>query len=159
VWQLKTTKFKCAACGRKFERSIRIECEVGIFQGCPHCGCWDFAKQEYDIFSKEELMQFRALLRETEKMNQKLCELRVDGKAEDTELYELYENNRLRCMGLRMRIETFIFNIEDSQLRQIFSLRYIDGHSWQAVARRMGGITADCARMMHDRYLKKLNEE
>ena len=34
-------------------------------------------------FSKKELMQFRALLRETEKMNQRLCELRIDGRAEN----------------------------------------------------------------------------
>ena len=155
---MKTTKFKCAACGKTFERSIRIECEVGVFQGCPHCGCWDFNKKEQEVFSKEELNQYRALVRETERINQKLCALRADGKDEG-DLYELYENNRLRCMGLRMRIESFIFGIDDSILRQVFTLRYIDGHTWQAVAIRLGGISADCVRIMHDRYLKKVNEE
>ena len=155
---MKTTKFKCAACGRRFERSIRIECEVGVFQGCPHCGCWDFDKDTREIFAKDELAQYRALARETERMKERLCALSADGK-EDTELYEMYENNRLRCMGLRLRRESFIFGIDDSLLRQVMTLRYIDGRSWQAISVRLGGVSPDSLRIMHDRYLKKINEK
>ena len=155
---MKTTNYKCAACGRTFERSIRIECEVGVFQGCPHCGCWDFEEDSREIFAKDELMQYRALARETEKMKERLYALRVDGK-EDSDLYEMYENNRLRCMGLRMRIESFIFGIDDSLLRQVFMFRYIGGYSWQGVSVRLGGVPSDTLRIMHDRYLKKINEK
>lgn len=152
---MQTTKFKCAACGKDFERSIRIECDLGVFQGCPHCGCWDFDKVTRDVMDKSELSQYLILARETARMGEKLGMLEAGGK-QDTELYELYHNNRLRCMSQRMRIESFIFGIDDSFMRQILQYRYIDGLSWNAVAVRMGGYySADYLRIAHDRFLRK----
>lgn len=54
------------------------------------------------------------------------------------------------------KIETFINSIEDAQIRTVFRLRYVNCLSWQQVAVRLGGNTADSVRMMHNRYLQRL---
>ena len=54
-------------------------------------------------------------------------------------------------------LQTFIATIDDSQIRLIFTLRYIDGLSWHQVAWRLGGNTSDSVRMTHNRYLSRLN--
>jgi len=53
-------------------------------------------------------------------------------------------------------LQTFITTIDDSLVRLIFTLRYIDGLSWHQVAWRLGGNTSDSVRMTHNRYLSKL---
>lgn len=53
------------------------------------------------------------------------------------------------------RLHNYIDDIEDSLLRQIFTLRYVKGLSWVQVAHRVGGNTADSCRMMHNRYLQR----
>lgn len=50
----------------------------------------------------------------------------------------------------------YIDTIEDSHIRQIMALRYVDGLSWTQVARRMGGgYTADSVRKAHVRFLAR----
>lgn len=50
----------------------------------------------------------------------------------------------------------YIDNIDDSLIRQIIILRYVNGLTWEQVAASIGGNnTADSVRMMHDRFLKK----
>ena len=59
-------------------------------------------------------------------------------------------------MDKREEIEEYIDNIDDSQIRMIMTLRYINGLSWGQVAEHIGGgNTADSVRMMHNRFLKK----
>ena len=53
-------------------------------------------------------------------------------------------------------LQSFIATIDDSLVRLIFTLRYIDGLSWHQVAWRLGGNTSDSVRMTHNRYLSKL---
>ena len=53
-------------------------------------------------------------------------------------------------------LQTFINEIDDSQVRLIFTMRYLDGYSWHQVAWRLGGNTADSVRMVHNRYLARL---
>jgi hypothetical protein len=49
----------------------------------------------------------------------------------------------------------YIENIDDSLIRQIITLRHIEGLTWEQVAARIGGSsTADSLRKMHDRFLK-----
>ena len=49
----------------------------------------------------------------------------------------------------------YIENIGDSLIRQIISLRYINGLTWNQVAAHIGGNnTADSVRKMAERYLK-----
>lgn len=56
------------------------------------------------------------------------------------------------------RLEDFISSIEDAQIRTVFRLRYVNCLSWQQVAVRLGGNIADSARMMHNRYLQRLEK-
>lgn len=55
-------------------------------------------------------------------------------------------------------LQAFIAQIDDSQIRLIFTLRYMDGLSWHQVAWRLGGNTADSVRMIHNRYLARLEK-
>lgn len=154
---MKTTKYVCAACGKEFEECITLRTDVGEYSGCPHCGCWDFKKEREVILSKKQLKQYIHLVRETAQMEAELSELEKKGE-KNCELYEMYQNNRMRCMALTMKIHTFIFNIDDSLMRQIFEARYIRGMSWAAIAMRVGGYySGDYLRILHDRFLKNMD--
>lgn len=61
---------------------------------------------------------------------------------------------RERCIDEYNRLNSFIANINDSQMRQILSLRYINGLSWQQVAFTMGEKDESYPRRKHDRFLK-----
>ncbi len=53
------------------------------------------------------------------------------------------------------RLNRYIESIPDAQIRQILSLRYVNGFSWQQVAASIGGgNTKDSVRKIHDRFLK-----
>ena len=65
--------------------------------------------------------------------------------------------SRSRAMTEFTQLQTFISEIDDSQIRLIFTLRYLDNLSWHQVAWRLGGNTADSARMVHNRYLARLD--
>ena len=64
--------------------------------------------------------------------------------------------SRKRAMEEFAVLQTFIDQIDDSQVRLIFTMRYLDGYSWHQVAWRLGGNTADSVRMVHNRYLARL---
>lgn len=52
-------------------------------------------------------------------------------------------------------ITKFIAEIPDEELRLIFELRYFRGYTWAEVAKALPtALTADGARMKHDRWLK-----
>ncbi len=54
-------------------------------------------------------------------------------------------------------ISKVIGAIDDSELRLIFQLRYFRGYTWARVAEELPTtLSADGARMKHDRYLKKV---
>ena len=55
------------------------------------------------------------------------------------------------------RLQTYIDSIDDTLLRQIFTLRHVRNFSWVQVAHRLGGNTPDSCRMMHDRYIENNN--
>ena len=74
-------------------------------------------------------------------------------------LCECIEKQRIRVLDEQIRIETRISQIPDSLLRQIFTLRYLEGLSWQFIAQRIGGGNEDSIRMMHQRYLRRLEQE
>ena len=53
-------------------------------------------------------------------------------------------------------IAKLLEGIDDPELRLIFELRYFRGYTWNEVAAHLPTIlSADGARMKHDRYLKK----
>lgn len=56
-------------------------------------------------------------------------------------------------------IEDYISSIDDSLVRQIVRLRFIDGLSWTAVAHRIGGgNTENSVKVVFHRYLKSCND-
>ena len=58
------------------------------------------------------------------------------------------------------QVTTLIEEIPDPELRLIFELRYFRGFTWQQVANGLPTrLSADGARMKHDRYLQKLIPE
>ena len=80
-----------------------------------------------------------------------------------------YEDYQRRIKRLKRRLERrvnelielleetqeYIQSIDDSLIRQIITLRHIDGLTWEQVAARIGGNnTPDSLRKMHDRFLK-----
>lgn len=61
-----------------------------------------------------------------------------------------------RCLDERRRLETYIAGIDDSMIRQIYTLRFISGLPWAQVAASLGGgNTADGVRMICKRYLRE----
>lgn len=51
-------------------------------------------------------------------------------------------------------VEEYIAGISDSRVRRILRYRYLDGMTWQQVAKQMGGnYTADSCRMAHNIFI------
>ena len=65
------------------------------------------------------------------------------------------EKNKMNVMKSN-RLKQYISDIEDNFMRQIMTLRHIDGMKWKQVAMTIGGgNTADSIRKAHSRYLEK----
>jgi len=73
-----------------------------------------------------------------------------------SDLRDHLAKSRARAMDECSKLQAFIAEIDDSQIRLIFTLRYLDNLSWHQVAWRLGGNTADSVRMVHNRYLARL---
>lgn len=80
--------------------------------------------------------------------------------AEIVDLEAIISAKITQCQHERNRLERYIADIPDSNLRMIFTLRFINGLSWVQLAFSIGGdCTADGARMACNRYIKKNNEQ
>lgn len=75
--------------------------------------------------------------------------------ADITALEEIIRDKQTSCLSERVRLEQYIAAIPDSLTRQIFTLRFVECRSWSACAARIGRITADAARMICVRYIRK----
>lgn len=76
--------------------------------------------------------------------------------AEIADLRMVIEQKVGRCLAEQQRLEKYIAGIEDSLIRQIFTCRFVEGLSWQQVAKKVGGHnTADSVRMLSKRFLLK----
>lgn len=76
--------------------------------------------------------------------------------AEIVDLEAIISAKITQCLHERNRLERYIADIPDAYLRQIFTLRFINGLSWVQLAFSIGGdCTADGARMACNRYIKK----
>lgn len=156
---MKTTDYVCNGCGARFDKVGTVFDGIKNREGCPLCGSDGFDKPPNTRISKNELRQYIFLKREIELCGIKLKNLEKESEAYH-EMHELVENNRLRCMALLLKIQGFIYSIDDSLLRQIFEYRYVSGLKWSGVAARLGGyLSEDNVRIMHDRYLKSLETE
>ena len=125
-----------------------------------------------------ELEQLRYLRKEVDMLSQRLAELeraarggvgRITGMpnavrsiqpAKDYALKIIEVSNRLearreRCMALLGEIYAFIDDIDDSLIRQIFTLRYIDGMTWLAMSTKIGCMDESNLRKLHNKYLRE----
>ena len=75
--------------------------------------------------------------------------------AEIIDLKGLIDLNIKKCFYELNRLNRYIDTIDDSQVRMILSLRYINGLNWTQIAASIGGNTSDSVRMIHNRFLEK----
>lgn len=138
--------------------------------------------------TKKELLQYRALKREIQSLERRIERLgiqdgievtdsvigsspnypyikqhcRIEGIIDNGErirhLFWLLKRRKEIANELLVHIEEFIGEIEDSELRQIFQMRYIDGMTWQRVAEEMGEGGEQYPRKKHDRYMERQKE-
>ena len=64
------------------------------------------------------------------------------------------ENYR-RCARLLGELQDYINSIDDSEMRQIFKMHYINGWTWQKIAFRIDSTDESYPRKKHAKYLKK----
>jgi len=80
----------------------------------------------------------------------------ADYAIEMAELRTLIDLNLKKCFYELNRLTRYINAVDDSIMRQILSLRHINGLSWVQIAFSLGGgNTADGVRMLHKRFLEK----
>lgn len=66
----------------------------------------------------------------------------------------MIKNKEEQCVCEYMRLMMYINGIEDSEMRQIMTHRYIEGKTWQQVAFSMGEMDESYPRRKHNSFLK-----
>lgn len=75
-------------------------------------------------------------------------------------LKKSYSEKLKQCFDTMDKLNEFIESIPDSELRMIFSLRYINNMPWQALAWHLGfDGDGSTERKKHDRYLASINQK
>ena len=75
--------------------------------------------------------------------------------AEIVDLEEIISAKIRQCEHERNRLEKYIADIDDSQTRQILTLKFVNGLNWVKTAERVGGgNSADGVRQRVYRYLR-----
>ncbi len=128
--------------------------------------------------TKDELSQIYYLNRETKDLQKKIveindlaksCNTKITGltnvcetskiasmyNTEISDLKELLNSNLKKCLLELKKINQFIQNIDDSQMRLILTYRYIDRLTWQQIAFRIGESDEQYPRKKHNAFLKK----
>ena len=118
--------------------------------------------------TKRRLSQYRDLLREIQQDRLRLAQLAgrlarlnpaglPEGAAlsrDDLADYRArIEENLVRCVAMTEDIQSFINAIEESELRRLFTLRYLNGYTWQKIAFTLGAYDESVPRKKHNRYL------
>lgn len=130
--------------------------------------------------TKKELLQYRYLIIEIKELENKIknyegkivtdkvqssqrefpytqYELKIQGVEDSLYIKKLREKLFCRiekCKKLKVDIENFINNIEDSRTRLVFQLRYVEGWSWQRISLKLGSTHESYSRKIHDRFFK-----
>lgn len=128
--------------------------------------------------TKKELSQLYYLNREIEEQQRRVRELenlatsctsqitgmpRAEGVSdkiakyvtEIADLKALIDLNLKKCFYELNRLNRYINTVEDSEMRMILSLRYINGLSWQQIAFSIGYQDESVPRKRHNRFLRK----
>lgn len=75
------------------------------------------------------------------------------------ELRNILVDKQYKVLMERNRLEQYIASVDDSHMRQILTLRFVDGDSWQKVAMEIGGNnTADSVRKACRRFIANQNK-
>ncbi|GHU91447.1 hypothetical protein FACS1894202_12880 [Clostridia bacterium] len=74
--------------------------------------------------------------------------------AEIADLRGLVDLNLKKCFYELNRLNRYINAVEDSQMRMILSLRYINGLTWQQIAVSIGEHDEQYPRRKHNAFLK-----
>ena len=127
--------------------------------------------------TREELSRLYNLNREIEQDKQRLDELRAAATdtsakitglphvgsiadktalaAEIADTVSIIEAKQQMCVAEYNRLCRYIASIDDSLMRQIISLRFINGLSWRQVAYHVGGNnTEESVRQAFSRFMK-----
>ena len=75
--------------------------------------------------------------------------------AEIVDLKAIIAARQIQCIHERARLERWITGVKDSQTRQMFQYRFVDGLTWVDVAHKIGGgNTVDGIKKRCYRYLR-----
>ena len=67
----------------------------------------------------------------------------------------LLEERKAKAAELVVSVEEYLNTLDDSRMRRMISMKYIEGMSWCKVAQRMGGrATEDSCKKQMERFLK-----
>ena len=128
--------------------------------------------------TKKELSQLYYLKREIKEQQKRIkeleaaatsCSSKIDGlpsgegindkignyAVQIADLKSLLDLNLKKCFYEFNRLNRYIQSVEDSQMRMILTLRYVNGLTWRQIAKSMG-VAGDGSteRKKHDRILK-----
>ena len=118
---------------------------------------------------KNKIVRLRQLSlwkREVDALSQQIAALQAwrgetDGDAEEAQALDRLLHRlawrRSDCMEGIGALYEFIDDVEDSRMRQILTGRYIEGLSWQQVARSIGEKDEQYPRRLHNRFLERAN--
>lgn len=140
----------------------------------------DEEKEKQDV-TPEQLRQLRALNREVKAQKDRLTQLqalcqgkrvRAEGlpylspeQAQQQYLPQIRQlqgqiaQNLDRCLQQVAWLEQYIAQVKDSRMRQILSLRYISGLTWQQVAFRIGEYDEQVPRKIHKQFFAAQGKE
>ena len=79
--------------------------------------------------------------------------------AQIADLKALLDLNLKKCFYELNRIDRFIQSVEDSQIRIILTLRYIQGLSWQKIAYAIGEHDEQYPRRKHNAFFRNSENE
>ena len=128
--------------------------------------------------NKKELSQLYSLNKEIEQEKKRLADLEaaeagiavnikglphigiVSDKtaiaAEIADCKAVIEAKAQACIAEYNRLNRYIATVDDSLMREILTLRFVEGLSWEDVAYNIGGKnTPDSVRMLCNRFLRK----
>lgn len=130
--------------------------------------------------TKKELSQLYNLNREIEQDKRRIAELEaaamgVSAKitglphvagisdktalaAEIADLKNIVESKAKMTVAEHNRIMRFVASVEDSMMRQVITLRHVDGLSWRAVAAKTG-VTEGSIKMAYARFFEKESQK
>lgn len=76
--------------------------------------------------------------------------------AQIADLKGLLDLNLKKCFYELNRLDRYIQSVDDSQMRTILTLRYIQGLSWQKIAYAIGEYDEQYPRRKHNSFLKQI---